>query len=145
MTVSHEPVPAMREPEGRVAMLEARLRRCETRIDQFDDRAEEPPWGKTTRWVMGGLAVVFVLGLAILMVKSANDIRGVRFWAATLGAGGTLTQAFLAADRGPVRRTKEDLDPYRKRMKRRDGFDVAAWAAITVSVLTVAVVELLAD
>jgi len=93
---------------------------------------------------MGGVAVVVVIGLAVLMVKQSTDVRGIKFSAAAFGALGTLTQAFLAADRGPVRRKNEDSEAYGQRMKRRDAYDVAAWAAITVSVLTIAVTELLA-
>jgi len=131
-----------REPEARIAGLEIAIRRMEERFREIDERAPRPRWTTFARWLSGAFALLFVLGLIVLSTRGGTSSRGVKIAAAAFGGFGTVTQAFLAADGGPMRREAEAAEEYRRRMNSRDRWDVSAWAAITVSVLAVLVTEI---
>ena len=115
----------------------------ETTTQDLDTLAPDPAWGRGQRILWSTIAVIVIAAIMILIAAySPGSRQGLKIGAAVFGAAGTLTQMFLAADGGPSRRKSESNDEYGRRMRRRDKWDVKAWAAIGVSAIAVAAAEL---
>jgi hypothetical protein len=106
-------------------------------------RTPDPEWSRHVRFVGGALAILVLSGIGIYIAAQGPGPRtGLTIAAAICGGFGTLTQAFLAADGGPNRRETETAKRYAVRMKRRDTWEVLAWAALSVGVVFITISEM---
>jgi hypothetical protein len=93
------------------------------------------------------ILILIVVAVALFvflssLAKPGAGTDGLKVFAAAFGVYGTFAQIHLASYEGPAQRVGEDVDAYKKRLRRRDTGDLLAWSALGASVLFVAAAEL---